>query len=112
MGRGVAPSAVMRAHVLRRLCVASEQLIDECRLADAGRADERQRLVAIEVGLDLGDAETGARLSWSQTLVRFSVGIAAWLPAGMGYWWSVFDAERRSWTDRASHSRLVRVPKT
>jgi uncharacterized RDD family membrane protein YckC len=58
------------------------------------------------------DAETGARLSWSQTLVRFSVGIAAWLPAGMGYWWSVFDAERRSWTDRASHSRLVRVLKT
>jgi uncharacterized RDD family membrane protein YckC len=57
------------------------------------------------------DAGTGALISWWQTLVRFSVGLAAWVPAGMGYWWSVFDAEGRSWTDRASGSRLIRVPK-
>ena len=52
---------------------------------------------------------SGTRLTWRQTLLRFGAGILSWLPLAMGYWWSLVDPARRTWTDRASDSQLVRV---
>lgn len=51
----------------------------------------------------------GARLTWSQTLLRFSAGIVSWVPLGMGFWWSLTDPQRRGWPDRASDSLLVKA---
>lgn len=47
--------------------------------------------------------------SWWQCLLRF---IGAWLsvvPAGMGYWWMLFDRQRLSWHDRLSKTRLLHI---
>jgi uncharacterized RDD family membrane protein YckC len=41
--------------------------------------------------------------------LRFAVALLAWLPAGLGYLWSVFDPQRRAWHDIASHTVLVRM---
>jgi uncharacterized RDD family membrane protein YckC len=46
------------------------------------------------------------RITWPQALLRF---FAAWLaavPLGVGYWWSLFDAERRCWHDRIAGTRV------
>ncbi len=55
------------------------------------------------------DRATGDPPSWRQTGVRYMVGLLSWLPAGMGFWSSLFDREGRSWHDRASGTDLVRV---
>jgi uncharacterized RDD family membrane protein YckC len=55
-------------------------------------------------------AADGGPVRWPQAVLRF---FAAWLsalPAGLGYVWVLFDAERRAWHDRLSGTRTVRVP--
>jgi uncharacterized RDD family membrane protein YckC len=54
------------------------------------------------------DAATGHTVSWRQTVVRFVVALLGWLPAGMGYWRSLWDKEHRTWHDAVSATRLVR----
>ncbi len=54
------------------------------------------------------DATTGNAVSWRQTLLRFVVALLGWLPAGMGYWRSLWDDEQRTWHDLVSATRLVR----
>jgi uncharacterized RDD family membrane protein YckC len=49
------------------------------------------------------------QIGWDRAVGRF---FAAWLsalPAGAGYWWSLFDPQRRCWHDRLSRTVLVRV---
>ncbi|GEK46698.1 RDD family protein [Bisbaumannia pacifica] len=53
----------------------------------------------------------GARISLTQALLRFFVGLASWVALGLGYWWVLFDGEKRSWSDIASGSRVVVLPK-
>lgn len=55
----------------------------------------------------LFDAKGEHYVSWRQTAVRFAVALLSWLPCGLGFLWSLFDAEHRTWHDRASSSRLV-----
>jgi len=52
----------------------------------------------------------GTRISLTQALLRFAVAVASWLCFGLGFIWSLFDTDRRTWHDRYSRSRLVRVP--
>lgn len=52
---------------------------------------------------------SGARLGWAQTVLRFGAGALSWLLLGMGYWWSLTNAQRRGWPDRASASMLIMV---
>jgi uncharacterized RDD family membrane protein YckC len=53
----------------------------------------------------------GGPLSLPQCLVRFvAAGISLAL-VGLGYWWILFDGEKRSWSDIASDSRVVVLPK-
>ncbi|MCB1785747.1 MAG: RDD family protein [Chromatiaceae bacterium] len=54
-------------------------------------------------------AETGAPVSWRQSLGRYA---AAWLSLfafGLGYLWVLFDRDGRAWHDRISRTRLVLV---
>lgn len=53
----------------------------------------------------------GGRITLTQALLRFFVGLASWIALGLGYWWILFDGEKRSWSDIASGSRVVVLPK-
>lgn len=53
----------------------------------------------------------GRPLSLVQCLVRFVVAILSLAAGGLGYWWILFDSEKRSWSDIASDSRIVVLPK-
>jgi uncharacterized RDD family membrane protein YckC len=51
----------------------------------------------------------GGALDWRRALLRFCAAWLAALPAGLGYWWGLFDPERRCWHDTLSGTRVVRV---
>ncbi|GFM86206.1 RDD family protein [Pseudomonas cichorii] len=53
----------------------------------------------------------GTAISLMQALLRFIVSIASWLCVGLGFIWSLFDKQQRTWHDMYSNTRLVRVPK-
>lgn len=70
----------------------------------------RIRVVAATAAADEADAARApvpARALW----LRYAVGTLSLLAGGLGFWWAWFDGERRTWHDRASGTRLVRVPK-
>ncbi|MGP5308620.1 RDD family protein [Vreelandella alkaliphila] len=53
----------------------------------------------------------GHAITLKQSLVRC---VAAWLSLaafGIGYWWVLFDRQRRSWPDIASNTQTVVLPK-
>lgn len=52
----------------------------------------------------------GRPLAWPRAAARFGAGLLAALPAGLGLWWSVFDARKRGWHDRLTDTRVVRAP--
>lgn len=43
--------------------------------------------------------------------LRYAVGTVSLFAAGMGFWWAWFDRDRLTWHDRASGTRLLRMPK-
>jgi len=53
----------------------------------------------------------GGAPSWRALWLRYAVGTVSLLAAGLGFWWALFDRERLAWHDRASATRLVRLPK-
>ncbi|MDD2816968.1 MAG: RDD family protein [Thiotrichaceae bacterium] len=57
------------------------------------------------------ESTTGQACTWQQLAIRFAVAIVSWLIAGLGFWWVLFNPERRAWHDLASSTRLVFVPK-
>jgi len=54
----------------------------------------------------------GTAISWTQALLRFMMGWLSWAPAGLGYFWMLFDPGSRTWTDRFSESQVVQIPKS
>lgn len=56
-------------------------------------------------------ADDHPRPAWSQLWLRFAVGSASLLLGGLGFWWAWFDRDKLAWHDRASGTRLVRLPK-
>jgi|SRR5215469_16864394 len=52
----------------------------------------------------------GGRVSWKQAFVRYTTAILSWVVVGMGFWWSLWDAERKTWHDRLSGTELVKAP--
>ena len=53
----------------------------------------------------------GTAISLWQALLRFIVSIGSWLCLGLGFVWSIFDKQNRTWHDIYSNSQLVRIPK-
>lgn len=61
----------------------------------------RLRLVALD----------GGRPGWGALWLRYAVGTTSLLLAGLGFWWAWLDRDRLTWHDRASGTRLLRVPR-
>lgn len=53
----------------------------------------------------------GSAIGWRQVGVRFGFAPLAMLAFGFGYWWALFDAQRRSLPDIMSGSHIVVVPR-
>lgn len=60
--------------------------------------------------LRLIDAAGGVP-TWRQLCVRYVVGTVSLAMAGLGFWWARLDRDGLTWHDRASGTRLVRLPK-
>lgn len=56
-------------------------------------------------------SEDGGRVSTRQALTRYLVAVSSMLAFGLGFLWSLFDKDKRSWHDMASGTRLVSVKK-
>jgi uncharacterized RDD family membrane protein YckC len=54
----------------------------------------------------------GAKPSYAAASLRFFAAILSWLPVGLGFWWQLWDADRLTWHDRISGTRLRYYPKT
>ena len=52
-----------------------------------------------------------AKPAWSKLWIRYAVGTLSLLLGGLGFWWAWFDRARLTWHDRASGTRLIRLPK-
>ncbi|WP_312709923.1 RDD family protein [Stenotrophomonas sp.] len=57
------------------------------------------------------ETRDGTPLQRGQLWRRFTVGTLSLLLGGLGFWWAWVDRERLTWHDRASGTRMVRVPK-
>ncbi len=53
----------------------------------------------------------GAAPTRRQLWLRYAVGTLSVAAAGLGLWWALLDRQRLAWHDRASGTRLVRLPK-
>jgi uncharacterized RDD family membrane protein YckC len=47
---------------------------------------------------------------WGRALLRCAAAVLSWLPLGLGFFWVLFDRDRRAWHDRLSGTRLVFRP--
>lgn len=48
----------------------------------------------------------GGRVGFRQTLIRYLAAILSWACLGLGFWWSLFDREKKTWHDRLSGTEL------
>jgi uncharacterized RDD family membrane protein YckC len=53
----------------------------------------------------------GRKPNLRQASVRFFAAVLSWLPAGLGFWWQLFDRDGLAWHDRLSGTRLRHYPK-
>ncbi|UAW97868.1 RDD family protein [Halopseudomonas nanhaiensis] len=53
----------------------------------------------------------GRSVTTRQATIRFLVAQAAWLCAGLGFLWQLWDSQSRSWQDIASGTKMVTLPK-
>jgi uncharacterized RDD family membrane protein YckC len=58
------------------------------------------------------ESKSGHLPGWGQCLIRFVASFVSASVAGLGFAWSLFDRERRTWHDLASRTRLVRSTNT
>ena len=49
-------------------------------------------------------------VSWRQALIRYLAAIVSWAAFGLGFWWSLWDPQHKTWHDRLSGTELVRAP--
>ncbi len=51
--------------------------------------------------------ESGRPPPFRICLLRFFAALLSLAPCGLGLWWLLWDAQRRSWHDRLTHTRIV-----
>ena len=56
-------------------------------------------------------AEDGSKVSSRAAAIRFAVGLVSLGVFGLGFWWALFGAGRKTWHDRAAHTRVELLPK-
>ncbi len=56
-------------------------------------------------------AADGGRPTRAALMKRYLIGNVSLLLGGLGFWWAWFDRDKRTWHDRASGTRLVRMAK-
>jgi uncharacterized RDD family membrane protein YckC len=54
------------------------------------------------------ETQQGKRPGWGACLIRFSAALASAAALGLGFAWSLFERDKRTWHDLASRTRLVR----
>ncbi|MCG8427498.1 MAG: RDD family protein [Chromatiales bacterium] len=54
---------------------------------------------------------TAERVSWGQATLHFFAALLSWLPFGLGFFWSLFEPEHRTWHDKLSGTRMVMLAK-
>ena len=52
----------------------------------------------------------GDRVPWSRACLRFFVALVSLAALGAGFWWALFDPQRRAWHDMAARTTMVRTP--
>lgn len=55
------------------------------------------------------EAGSGAKIGWQQALIRYLAAYLSWAAAGLGFWWSLWDKDRKTWHDRLSGTELRRA---
>ncbi len=53
----------------------------------------------------------GENISWLQALKRFFMAGVSFFCGLAGYWWSLFDVEKRTWHDKFSKTKVILLPK-
>lgn len=54
----------------------------------------------------------GTAIDLWQALLRFMIAIGSWLLFGLGFWWMLWDKQKRTWHDIYSESQVVQLPKS
>jgi uncharacterized RDD family membrane protein YckC len=54
----------------------------------------------------------GSKPGFAAATLRFFAAIISWLPAGLGFWWALWDKDGLTWHDRWSGTCLRHYPKT
>jgi len=57
------------------------------------------------------ESTDGGDIGLASANIRFFAAIVSWLPAGLGFFWSLWDKERLTWHDRLSATHIVYYPK-
>lgn len=56
-------------------------------------------------------ADAGGAVTPRHATVRFAIGIVSLGLLGLGFWWSLFARDGKTWHDRAAHTRVELLPK-
>jgi len=57
------------------------------------------------------ETTAGGDIGFASANIRFFAAIVSWLPAGLGFLWSLWDKDRLTWHDRLSDTHIVYYPK-
>ena len=53
--------------------------------------------------------EDGSNINWTRALIRYLLAIVSALIFGLGFFWSLWDREHRTWYDMFSKTKLIKV---
>ena len=57
------------------------------------------------------ETSDGEKPTLAACTIRFMAALISWAPAGLGFWWQLWDKEHLTWHDRISGTRIVYYPK-